>query len=162
MGEGGRMACRENDRCACVYVCISVSLSVCVSVCVSVCLLVHGQGQRAFLVNGELHDDQWVAGLPLLEGWVYCKHKVHLPLVQVGQEELPADHLIRDLVVVGLAMQLHEGGVGSEVVPAPARRRKPSSGNEGRNRLGRSYRRMQQYWVHAAHTKRPAIFSIHY
>ena len=35
------------------------------------------------------------------------------------QEELSADHLVRDLVVIGLAVQLDEGGVGREVIPAP-------------------------------------------
>ena len=35
------------------------------------------------------------------------------------QEELSADHLVRDLVVIGLAVQLDEGGVGGEVIPAP-------------------------------------------
>ena len=47
--------------------CVTFSVCVCV-----VCLRIHGQGQRAFFINGELHDDQRVAGLPLLEGRVHC------------------------------------------------------------------------------------------
>ena len=44
------------------------------------------------------------------------------------QEELSADHLVRDLVVIGLAVQLDEGGVGSEVIPTPG------GGGEGNTR----------------------------